>query len=32
MGLEPTDHMISMQPYSFEDYGRHQPNKHFLER
>ena len=29
MGIEPTDHMISMQPYGFEDRGRHQPNKHF---
>jgi hypothetical protein len=29
MGIEPTDHMISMRSDSFEDYGLHQQNKHF---
>lgn len=31
MGIEPTDHMISMRSDSFEDYGLHQQNKHFPE-
>lgn len=29
MGIEPTGHMISMQPDGFEDRGQHQLNKHF---
>jgi hypothetical protein len=29
MGIEPTDHMISMRSNSFEDYGPHQQYKHF---
>ena len=30
MGIEPTDHMISMRPSDFEDRGLHQQSKHFL--
>ena len=29
MGIEPTNHMISMRLNGFEDRGRHQPSKHF---
>ena len=29
LGIEPTDHMISMRSDSFEDYGLHQQYKHF---
>ena len=29
MGIEPTDHMISMRPYGFEDRDQHQLSKHF---
>ena len=29
MGIEPTDHMISMRPSDFEDRGLHQQSKHF---
>ena len=29
MGIEPTDHMISIRPNGFEDRGLHQQSKHF---
>ncbi len=29
MGIEPTDHMISMRPNGFEDRDLHQQSKHF---
>ena len=29
MGIEPTNHMISMRLNGFEDRARHQPTKHF---
>ena len=29
MGIEPTDHMISMRPNGFEDRDQHQLSKHF---
>ena len=29
MGIEPTNHMISMRLYGFEDRGQHQLSKHF---
>ena len=32
MGIEPTSHMISMQPNGFEDRAGHQPWIHFQER
>ena len=29
MGIEPTDHMISIRPNGFEDRDQHQLSKHF---
>jgi len=29
MGIEPTGHMLNMQPNGFEDRGHHQVYKHF---
>ena len=31
MGIEPTNHMISMRLNGFEDRARHQPTKHFQQ-
>ncbi len=32
MGIEPTDHMISIRPNGFEDRDQHQLSKHFQIR